>query len=86
MVWDCTQLREDLCCLTALAKQIFRNWNNVMYCCVVMPSENLVVQPSEILCNIGYVLSEKITESSKMTKEKEYRQSIKSLKSFGCLP
>lgn len=26
------------------------------FCVVMMPSENLVVQPGEILCNIGYFL------------------------------
>jgi len=51
-----------------------------------MPSENLVVLPSETMCNTGYLLSKRITEGSEMSKEKEYRQSIKSLKSFGCLP
>lgn len=47
----------------------------------MMPSENLVVQPSEKLCNIG-CLSKKITEGSWMSKEKEYRHSIKNLKSL----
>lgn len=47
-----------------------------MYFCVMMPSENLVVRPSEILCNIGYLLSKMITNGSEMSKEQEYRQSI----------
>lgn len=59
-------------------KPDFRNWNNVPYFCVMMPSENLVVQPSAILCNTGYLLSKKITEHSEMSKKEEYRQSIES--------
>lgn len=46
-----------------------------------MPSENLVVQPSEIMCNTG-CLSEKITQGSEMSKKKGYRYSIKNLKSL----
>lgn len=74
LLFDCT------------CKPDFRNWNDVTYFCVMMPSENLVVQPSETLCNIGYLFSKKVTEGSEMSKEKEYRQSIKSLKSFVRLP
>lgn len=37
----------------------------------MMPSENLVVQPGEILCNIGYLKKKiKIKEDSKMSKGK----------------
>lgn len=36
----------------------------------MMPSEHLVVWPSEILCNIGYFLSKMIKEVFKMSKEK----------------
>lgn len=45
-----------------------------------MPSANLVKY-----CNYGYLLTKNITGSSEMSKKKEYRQSVKSLKSFCCL-
>lgn len=40
------------------------------FCVIMMPSENLVIQPREILCTIGYLKKKKIKEGSKMSKGK----------------